>query len=484
MTRPPYKNIIYIFSGRVLDNLITLLLLAVFARLKPESLGIYYFARSIAILVSTFSEVGLSRYTIHTLARDQQKYRVIFGNLLLMRILIFGLAFIILGTALFFLGLDHLTTQAILVITGAVLLFSISDLFLDVLRSREEMLMPVLLITFQRILFVGLGLYGLLWHAGGLRWILLIALLTNLLHMILCATVVIRRNGFPKFSISFKLMHSIISESRPFMVAIMLAALCPRIGIILLYHFCDIETVAHYGAALNIVETILIVAFTVNTAVYPNLVRLFYASHNSHVDGAAAAVKLLLMAIIPIAIGTSMLADQIILFVYGVSFVPSIPLLHVAIWSAVAIFLNSFSTTLLQSMGKQWMAALLVAPLVLAQVILSILLIPKWGSEGAVLATFTSEWGLLIAHMIIINRLFKVSTLFSGISRLIMPLFAMAAVVLFLRQYHVLFPVILGAVIYLTVIVKLHPLTDGEVQWLRTILGRHLMRTNINTERI
>ena len=363
MNRPPYKNLVYIFSGRVFDNFVTLLLLAVFARMQPESLGVYYFARSIALLVTTFSEVGISRYTIHKLAGHPEYYQPVFGNLFLMRILIFGSAFLTLTVVLHILGLDNLITQATLMITGSVLLFSISDLLLDVLRAREDMFIPVLLITLQRTLFVGLGLYGLWRWAGGLQWILIVAVFTNLLHLILCAFIVIYRSGFPKFSTSFNPLRSIISEARPFMVAIILAALCPRIGLILLYHFCDVGTIAHYGAAVNIVETLLIIAFTVNTAVFPNLVRLYHPAHIFHVDGSAAAAKLLIMAILPIAIGTSMLADQIILFIYGDEFLASIPLLRISIWSAVAIFINSFSTTLLQVIRRQWTAALLVIPL-------------------------------------------------------------------------------------------------------------------------
>ena len=136
-----------------------------------------------------------------------------------------------------------------------------------------------------------------------------------------------------------------------------------------------------------------------------------------------------------------------------------------------------YSTTILQAMRKQRLAALLVIPLIITQFAIGILVIPIWGAFGAVIATFISEWGLLVVHMIIINRFISVRSFVRGTSLLIIPIIIMSIVVLILEKYHVLIPVALSTVVYIFILLKYHPFTNGEIKWLNTILDAHIQKS-------
>jgi len=94
---------------------------------------------------------------------------------------------------------------------------------------------------------------------------------------------------------------------------------------------------------------------------------------------------------IPIGIGTTLLADSIILLIFGAEYTQSIIALQILIWGVIFAFIAVPFENLFYSANKQSIVTLEVVIGVILNVIMNILLIPKYSLVGASIAT-TITW--------------------------------------------------------------------------------------------
>jgi len=469
----PYKNFTFVLIGRLYDYIITLALLSGLARLAgSEVMGIYYFARSVATLTATFSELGLSRYTIKSLAEKPRLYFILFGRLVVLRILLSVLALLILFTALQIAKIDDEIVQASMVFASALVLFQIADLYLDVLRARETMLMPVLLSILQRTAYVGFAILGLI-LGYRLAWVLTAFFVTNLLHLVLSATLIGVKFGQARgqFKAALGELSSLFKDVGTFTSIVLLGAISGRIGVFFLYYFHNDTSVGYYGAAMHIVEALFYVAYAVTSVAFPNLVRLYANSEANFIIGARTVTKVLLTFIAPLACLFFIIADPLIMRIYGSEFSAAILTLQIAICATVPGFLNAFLLILLQAIGKQRLAAILMLPFIVIQVVAAFYLIPSHGAHGAASAFAIAE----VCHFVIltfaVSRFVKIRELSRDLWKILVPVAVLVSVSSMATALDEIPRLIYGTLSFLILLLFLKPFTDGEMQWLRTSLA-------------
>jgi len=103
----------------------------------------------------------------------------------------------------------------------------------------------------------------------------------------------------------------------------------------------------------------------------------------------------MLVIAVPIAVGTTVLAQRIIAVIYGPDYVNSGPVLQVLIWSMAFIFPTFVFTNLLYSINRQMTAARITAACALLNVLLNAILIPKYSGTGAAIATVATQFAAL-----------------------------------------------------------------------------------------
>jgi O-antigen/teichoic acid export membrane protein len=144
----------------------------------------------------------------------------------------------------------------------------------------------------------------------------------------------------------------------------------------------------------------------------------------------------MLIPIIPIAVATTILANQIITLIYGAKFLPSSGALAILIWSEIFVYYGLVHYEIVISTHQQRLYLLFTAVGAAVNVLLNLLWIPRYGIEGASAATLISyllSAGPIIGHILPATRQYNMV----GCKVMVKPLMAslvMGIGMYFLRQ--------------------------------------------------
>lgn len=168
--------------------------------------------------------------------------------------------------------------------------------------------------------------------------------------------------------------------------------------------------VGYYSAAIKIVHIIRDLFPAIFTVMYPRMSIMQSNSETEKFKNLISSTLCLIMGLsFPIISGLFILAKPILLILAGNSYIPAISTMYSII---PMIFLSATSGFLggnvLNSTGKEKIYLLCVITGAVTDFVLNLLLIPKYASLGAGIATFFTEFSLFVLY-IVLNRNFVFS---------------------------------------------------------------------------
>jgi len=157
--------------------------------------------------------------------------------------------------------------------------------------------------------------------------------------------------------------------------------------------------VGWYNAAYNLVAALAFIPMALVTAVFPLMSRLYESSNDSLRFSYEKSFKYLLIIGFPIGVGGTFLANRIITLIYGFVYSPAIIAFQILVWSQVFVFLNVVLGTLLNSINRQTAYTKQCGLAAVLNVVLNLILIPKYSYVGASIATVATQCFVFIAML-------------------------------------------------------------------------------------
>ena len=108
---------------------------------------------------------------------------------------------------------------------------------------------------------------------------------------------------------------------------------------------------------------------------------------------------------VPLGIGTTLLASQIITFIFGVPYENSAIALQILIWATVFIFLTAAFLRLFETSNRQMMVTKITAVGMVENVTLDLILIPRFSYVGTSIATAATELTVLLLCVFVSSRI-------------------------------------------------------------------------------
>jgi len=252
--------------------------------------------------------------------------------------------------------------------------------------------------------------------------------------------------------IDFNVILNLIRDSWPFALLGFLGLIYFRIDIIILSWLKGDEVVGWYNAAYGLLIGLIFLPDSLVTALFPVMSRYYKNSEQALKLTYQKSIKYLFILGLPIATGVIILANKIILFLYGQAYVMAVPALQILGWAILLIFINAPLGRLLFSIDKQKDVLALSLITVSANIILNLLMIPKLSYIGSGIATFLSE---VLSSLIFFSFLTKFSFKFSLIQLVLKPLVACLLMIIFLcvfKQINLFLLIFLAGCIYTMVL--------------------------------
>ena len=370
--------------------------------LGPTAFGAYQFALTLTALFAMVADVGLSTWTIRGLARDRRRSREIAavgfrvrGLGVLPFLLAAGIAaylsgpgasrvlIVLLGVAAvanmfgdyagaIFRGLERLRDEAVLNIGRALLVTAVA---LAALRASGGSAIG---------LAAGMAAGSLVSAAYG-RW--LVFSRTDVLvgdRSQLGGGVAIRQA---------------LVESAPIWVAMLLGLLYYKIDVLILRAIAGDAELGAYSAAYKVFEAAAILPTIVMAAGLPPLARAYRdPARRRHWERRLAGVLLAMGALV--AVGIYVARRPIVGLLFGADFVAAVPSLGILAATIPLSFVNAGLLQFLIARGLERRSVVLSGVLLMINVGVNLVAIPRLGGPGAAWATMVTEAAVTLGCLV------------------------------------------------------------------------------------
>jgi O-antigen/teichoic acid export membrane protein len=201
----------------------------------------------------------------------------------------------------------------------------------------------------------------------------------------------------------------LLKDSWPLILSGMAVGFGMRLDQVLLKEMISVSAVGIYAAGVRLAEPLVIIPMVITQSIFPKLMLLDDVKDkdkDKDKDKIITIFRIIFYFLLFIALLILLLSNTIILFLYGKEYVEAGIVLGILIFSIPFTFLNILTSKLLLKNNYQTIILQRQILLLLLNVILNLLMIPKFGIVGAAFATTLVDLiiGLLVDYFSLKTR--------------------------------------------------------------------------------
>ncbi|QJX64162.1 flippase [Niallia circulans] len=383
------KNFILAGSGNIFGQIVSFIILTYLARvLGPDGYGTFNFAQSYLFYFFILTDLGLSLYITKEF-NQKNSYENIFSDIFSLRVVLSIFSFFIFIISIFFLEISAYE-QKVFIIFGLSILST--GIFIDsFFIAKNDMKYNGMAQLVKNVSYLIICLLLVKDNEdveyAALAFMVGCTIATFYLIFIFAKKYRLKLSIIPKVN-QFKLLKA----SLPLALSLMMIQINNNFDILYLsFYSDDKDLVGFYSAAYRIISfliSILVIYFSASYPTIANLIENNRIELNKFIEN---FFKIGIFFITPITIGGIAVSEKLMTFIYGSQFSNSgilfaslLPLLIIRMvtstYSAVLIMGNK---------GKELSISLIIGAII--NVILNVVMVPKYGGLGSAIATLICE---------------------------------------------------------------------------------------------
>lgn len=389
--RKYFANTSWLLGERVLRMAVSLFVGIYVARyLGPERFGLLSYTLSFVLLFSSLASFGLDDILVRELVQRPEQRNNLLGTVFWLKVCGTALMGTAIALVLQFKAEDQQTYWMIALITFGFL-FQATNVVDFYFQSQVQSKFAVraqafqLLVTSLFKIYLVLNQAELIWFAFAL---MLDQAVVAVLFLIMYRWKI---EWFPFFSFCWKQAKKLLKDAWPMIFAGMVVSVYMKIDQIMLKEMMDAKAVGIYAAAVKLCEAWYFVPGVAAASLFPAVIEARKKSETLYDDRVQKLCDLMVWGSVAVALPTTLLADWIILILYGADFQEAGDVLRIYIWAGVFVSLGIASS--------KWLVAENLAIYSFYRTTLGAILniggnlwlIPIYGIKGAVFATLIAQ---------------------------------------------------------------------------------------------
>lgn len=467
------KNTSWLVIADIANKLLLFVLFVFMARyLGDIGFGKYSFALTFTMLFAILTDLGMGGLLTREVARDKNSVAKYFGNVSLIKTILSVIVYILVIITINLMNYPLDTKLAVYIFGFYVLFDSFAlNFFCPIYRAFEKMEYEALVRVIKNFVIVALGLLAIYLDLG---FVTLMAafLIGSLFGFAVGLLVIAKRFTKPKMEIDFAFWKEFANKALPFAMAGVFVPIYFSVDVVMLSVLKGDAAVGWYSGATTLAYALLIMPSAFNGSIFPIMSRWYITDKNSLNILYEKSFKYLLMLALPIAVGTTILADKIVVLVLGENFVNSIVVLQILAWVLVFMFLNNLLMGTLGATNRLMKGSILAGILVLLNVILNLIFIPQFGHVGAAIATILTE-GVLFFLLSYYTSTYMSRIPISTVTKSLTSGFVMGGFLLFFDELNIFIAILLAGIVYLISLLITRSLTKEDYQFIKHIVRRN-----------
>jgi O-antigen/teichoic acid export membrane protein len=466
------KNSIALFISGMIVSILSIILSIVIARnLGIVIFGKYAFAIAFVTLFEQFSDLGYTTLSIRNISREKTQASKYISNNFSIRVLLSIILFALIVFTINILNYPTDTKYAVYFFGVFVLATTLSGVFNVAFRAFEKMEYESTIAILTQILRTALCILILFLGFGLLELALIsafVGIFTFLVSFIICEKNFVKM----KIELDFSFLKNTIKIALPFFAVSLFGFIYLRIDTIMLSLMKGDAAVGWYNAATSLTYGLKSVPHIFMSALLPLMSYYFVTSKDVLKNAFQKSFKYLLILGLPIAVGTSLLSNNIILFFYGQQYVNSIIVLQILAWDILLIFLYTCLAFLMISTNKQYQMAILAGSTALINVVLNLFLIPYFSYTGAAIATIAAEGFLLLSYFYLSFRYFDKGSLQKIVLKPILACVVMGFFVYTFHNSNLILLILIAALLYFGMLYLIKGFSDEDISLLKKLIKK------------
>jgi O-antigen/teichoic acid export membrane protein len=468
------KNTSVLFLSQIISYILVLFYTIYTARyLGASGFGLISFALALGAILSIFTELGLNTLIVREVSRDKKLANKYIGNTLVLKILLSIITLTLMFLVVSLLKYNPETATIVYYITISFVVGAFTNIFYSIFQAYEEMeYQSIGTIINSIIMFTGVIL--IIKYQLSITNFAMVYLISSIICLVFGFIICIWKFILPKIEIDTGLWKFLIVEAIPLTLASIFLLIAFKVDTVLLLIINGDEAVGYYNAAYGLMTALMFLPSVYVLAIFPLLSQLHVSSKDLLKRSYEKSFKYLIILGLPIAVGTTLIAGPIILLIYKSAFTPSIIALQILIWSIPIIFVNYIIGTAINSINKQRQMVKSTFIVMAMNIILNLLLLPKYGYIAASVITVLTE----LASFMFWYHILNVNGYKLSLSRiLIKPVIAslimgLSIVLMNMVGLNLIIVITLAVIIYFGVLYILKTFSEEDIGLFKQIIGR------------
>lgn len=359
--------------------------------LGPEQFGVFSYAIAFAALFSSIAKLGLDGIVIRDLVKEPEQRDRYLGTAFWLKLMGAILMLSIVAIAMQLSSSDHLTNLYILIIASGAIFqsFEVVDFYF-----QSKVLSKFVSICKMTQLFISslLKLY-FIFRGSELIYFVLITLVDQItLSLSLYIAYHFQKLGSFYGHFNKTIAKQLLKDSWPLIFSGLMIAIYMRIDQIMIREMLGEQEVGLFSAAVRLSEVWYFIPSIITASLFPSIVSAKKISQAMYLQRLQKLSTLMTWLAILIALPMTFVSDLVVSLLYGYAYQGAGTVLAIHIWGAVFVFLGMSSGLFLfvenytnKSLYRTTLGAL-------SNIMLNLILIPRYGINGAATATLLSQF--------------------------------------------------------------------------------------------
>ena len=427
------RNATFVLGVQIVLKILAFLFnVYVVRRLGDVHFGRYSAVMAYVAMFAIFTDWGMSPYAVREMAEDPNRTAWLLPNIVAMRVVFSLLIMFIAPISALWLGKESGMVLGILVASAGLILYAFQGPLDSALTARERLDCTSVLTLINQLVFWGLGVLLLI---NGLGFIgLILASMAGVAVVALLSGLMLSKMSIGRLVLSVRRWPKLFQAALPFAVSVVASVFMVHFDTVLISFVLTDAAVGWYAVPGTLIGPLLLIAQSIAIAMYPSMVRTYTEDPKLLFQVVWQAIKYLTIVCLPVAVGGTILADRIIITLYEETFLNSIPVLQVLLWTLPSLFLLEILGRVANTLHLERPAAWANTINAAVVVILNLILVPTLGVLGAALAAVTARALRLVQFWRLLGNGRLVSGRWTSLLRIVSAAAAMGAVVFFLRR--------------------------------------------------
>jgi O-antigen/teichoic acid export membrane protein len=388
--RKYFANTSWLLGERVLRMAFSLFVGIYVARyLGPERFGLLSYALSFVWLFSALASFGLEDILVRELVRRPEQRNNLLGTVFWLKVC----GSVVMGTAIAAVLLfkaENQQTYWLIAIIALGFLFQATNVVEFYFQSQVQSKFTVRAQIIQ-LLITSLFKIYLVWYKAELVWFALALMLDQAVVAVLFLIMYRWKiEKFPYLSFSIIKAKLLLKDAWALMFAGIVVSVYMKIDQVMLKEMLDTKAVGVYAAAVKLCEAWYFVPTVVTASLFPAILSTRQQSKSLYQDRLQKLYDLMVWGSVAVAIPTTLVADWLILILYGNEFKDAADVLRIYIWAGVFVALGVASSKWLVVENLQIYSFYRTVLGAVLNISCNLWLIPIYGIKGAVFATLIS----------------------------------------------------------------------------------------------